>query len=172
MKNTIILFSSEYGHTKEYAEYIGKRLDIKTLNVENIKEESLKDINRIVYGSSLYAGKLKNSNLIKNYLEKEIIIFTVGLADPTESEYKETLDQNFTKEEQEKIKFIHLRGGINYEKMSIKHKMMMYVMTKFLIKKELKENPTPELIVLNKSYGKTEKIFDEEGLNSIITYLK
>jgi menaquinone-dependent protoporphyrinogen IX oxidase len=171
-KKLRVLYSSKYGHTKKYAELIAQKFNVRAEDIENIDLKSLNESDIILYGSSLYAGKINKSKEISNFNDKKLIVFTVGLADYNEIDYEGVIDQNFSTEAKEKIKFFHLMGGIDYSTMSSIHKMMMWVMTKFLIKKQLKENPTPELISLKDSYGKSLEFFDKENLEELIKYLE
>ncbi|NLW41646.1 MAG: hypothetical protein GXY89_00750 [Tissierellia bacterium] len=171
-KNPLVLYSSKYGHTKKYAELIAQRLNVKANNIEDTDLEKLSDVDVIIYGSSLYAGNINKSKEISKLIEKELIIFTVGLANPKNTDYEEVVNRNFSTKDKEKIKFFHLMGGIDYTKMSLKHKMMMWVMINILIRKQLKENPTPDLISLKESYGKSLEVFDNKNLEELIKYVE
>ena len=78
----------------------------------------------IIFGGGLYASGINGISIItKNYdliKEKDIIVFTVGLADPNiEEQFIPIINKNFTDEMKEKIKIFHLRGGIDYKKLGV-----------------------------------------------------
>ena len=51
-----------------------------------------------------------------------LIVFTVGATDPDTTDYSVILSKNFTQDLLSKVKVFHLRGGIDYAKLSIVQK--------------------------------------------------
>ena len=89
MKNDIIvLYKSEYGFSKQYAEWIAEELKCNCLEISAF--DFNKDYKTIIFGGGLYAGKINGiKTLIKNYnkiKDKKLIVFTVGVADVNDAE--------------------------------------------------------------------------------------
>ena len=81
MSKALIIYSSPYGTTKEYAEWIAEALNGDIYSINNLNHSILKNYDIIIFGSGLYAGKIKGIDIIlKNYetlKNKKLIIFTV-----------------------------------------------------------------------------------------------
>ena len=93
----------------------------------------------------------------------------MGLADPQKTDYSEILKSNFTDEERKRFKFFHLRGAINYKKLSLPHRAMMAMMMKMLKSKpdSFKENAD-----FFESYGKMTDFKDKSALAPVIEYIE
>ena len=87
----IIIYASQYGSTKQYAEELSKRTGIETVEYSEIID--INQYDTIVYLGPLYAGSVmglkKILNKIRGVQDKELIIGTVGLADPNDKKNRE-----------------------------------------------------------------------------------
>jgi menaquinone-dependent protoporphyrinogen IX oxidase len=79
--NSILIYSSKYGATRQYADWIGKALEIPIVDSENTTTPEIIQNDTFIIGSSVYIGRLrirkwlkKNQHLLKN---KRIILFIV-----------------------------------------------------------------------------------------------
>ena len=127
--NTVIIYGSQYGTTKRYAEKFAEMTDLPIISFEDI--ENLEKYERVVYFGALYAGGVKG---LKNTIKKlspntKLVIVTVGLADVCDEKNISNIRNSIRKQMPEyffkKASIFHLRGGIDYQKLSFKHKMMM-----------------------------------------------
>ena len=127
--NTVIIYGSQYGTTKRYAEKFAEMTDLPIINFEDI--ENLEKYERVVYFGALYAGGVKG---LKNTIKKlspntKLVIVTVGLADVCDEENISNIRSSIRKQVPEylfkKASIFHLRGGIDYQKLSFKHRLMM-----------------------------------------------
>ncbi|MEG1858758.1 MAG: flavodoxin domain-containing protein [Christensenellaceae bacterium] len=142
MSSTIVIYKSEYGATKQYAQWIAQQLSCELKDEKEAKKEKdLSKYDTIIYGGGIYAGGIKGVKIMtKNFQtikNKKLIVFTVGLT-PIEAKdiYDGVEKSNFTKEMRESIKIYHLLGSIDYAKLSGVHAMMMKAANKMLRKKE------------------------------------
>ncbi len=87
-------------------------------------------------------GKLK---------DRHIIIFAVGASPPGETIVKELVEENFSVEEQNRINLYYLRGGFNFNKLDILHKI---IMTLFKWKLLLRKNKSPDAAGMLAAYSK------------------
>lgn len=145
MNNIIVLFESKYGFTKRYATWIAEALSCPLFEKKEFHPQDFKQYDTIVYGGGLYAGSVSgikllidNWNLIHT---KNIILFTCGFSNPNDpsnvTHIKENLKKTLSSEMLEKIHFFHFQGGIDYSKLSFKHKLMMSMLRKMLLKKDI-----------------------------------
>ena len=127
--NTLIIYGSQYGTTKRYAEKFAEMTDVPIISFEDI--ENLEKYERVVYFGALYAGGVKG---LKNTIKKlspntKLVIVTVGLADVCDEENISNIRSSIRKQVPEylfkKVSIFHLRGGIDYQKLSLKHSLMM-----------------------------------------------
>lgn len=177
MKKTAVIYQSKYGHTQKYAAWLSEALKADLLPARTVKPQQMAEYDIIIFGGGLYAGGLNGSKLLTENFSvlqnKAVIVFTCGLADPankTNTEHiKESLKKTFTADMTEKIKFFHLRSGINYAELGIVHKAMMAMLYHNLQKAE-KETLTDEDKELIATYGQTIDFTDQAALAPIIEY--
>ena len=98
-------------------------------------------------------------------------MITVGLFDPKDEQVKQNIKNNILNQlEDDKFKSVkirHLRGGIDYSKLKLKHKMLMKILY-HSIKKLPKEKLTAEYKVIIETYKKTISFVDFSTLDAII----
>ena len=115
---------------------------------------------------------LKKLNNISN---KNIIIITVGLADPTDEKNIDNIRNNIksqiSKEIFEKAKICCLRGGIDYSKLNFAHKTMMKLLYN-AVKKIPKEKLTAENRAMIETYNQKVNFVDFSNLDSIIAEIQ
>ena len=115
----IVIYGSEYGTAKQYAEELARRTGLGALPYD-----ALDNINKyevIAYVGSLYAGGVLGMKQTFAKLAtcegKTLAIATVGLADPTDAENVANIEANMRrqlpKEVYEAAHIFHLRGGID-----------------------------------------------------------
>lgn len=169
----LIIYGSQYGTAKQYAEELAKRTDIQAKQYEEVK--NINEYETIIYIGSLYAGGVlgmkKTLSKLSDYQSKKIIIATVGLADPTDKENTDTIKngikKQLSKEVYERAHIFHLRGGIDYSQLNIKHKTMMGLLYK-KAKGLPEEKKTAEIKAMIETYNKQVSFVDFGGLNPII----
>jgi menaquinone-dependent protoporphyrinogen IX oxidase len=179
MAKVLIMYYSKYGTAKKYAKWIAEELNGDIFDIKNIKQNILVNYDTIILGSGLYAGNINGiSILLENYemlKEKKIIVFTCGLADCNKIETINTINKRFEKaipeNNRKNIKLFCLRGSINYKKLNLKHKIMMWLLKKMIMKKGLnKLNEEAKDFI--ETYGKTIDFTDKNNIKEIINYCK
>ena len=172
--NKIIIYGSKYGTTKKYAEELSRRTNIKAISFKDVNHQ-INDYDVFIYLGGLYAGGIlgmsKTLKKLNNITSKKIIIATVGLSDPKDEVNKSNIISNIKnqipKEVFEKAKIFHLRGGIDYSKLSFIHKTMMKLLYK-AVKNLPKEKLTAEDRAMIETYNKTVSFIDFSSLDKII----
>ncbi len=97
-------------------------------------------------------------------------MFTVGLADPNSTDYSAIINKNFTLELLSKTKFFHLRGGIDYKKLSPLHKCMMAMMKRTIQRKPEFEREADDKEFLD-TYNSKVSFEDERTIVPVIAYV-
>lgn len=135
MNETVVIYKSRYGSTKKYAQWISESLNADIFESNKIRSNELGKYKTIIYGGGLYASGITGFSLIrKNFnklKDKNLILFTVGLANPIDKEqFAPILEKNLSEEMKSKITVFHFRGAIDYKKLSFIHKSMMAMLKK------------------------------------------
>jgi menaquinone-dependent protoporphyrinogen IX oxidase len=175
MNKSVVVYKSKYGSTKKYAEWIAENLNIDLFEYTKVNIEKLLSYETIIYGGGLYASGINGKDLIaKNFnalRNKNLIVFTVGLAATGDKEiFTPIIDKNFTEEMKTKIKFFHLRGGIDYKKLTFIHKIMMGMLKKVVAKKK-PEDMTEEDQMMLDTYGDKVDFTDKTTIEPLILYV-
>ncbi len=169
----IIVYGSFYGSAKQYAQNLSEQTGIPAISYKD--KLSLSNMRVIIYIGGLYAGgvvgltkTLCNFHLREN---QKLILATVGLANPNEQENQDNISVSLQKQVSPelfcKIIFFHLRGKIDYSKLTFVHSMMMKLRYQSLRKKPL-EALTSEDRTFIKTYGKQVNFIDFNALKPII----
>lgn len=168
--NTLIIYGSQYGTTKRYAEKFAEMTHFPVISYEDIKD--LTDYERVIYFGALYAGGIKG---LKNTVKKlssntKLIIVTVGLADVCDRENISNIRNSIRKQVPEHLlkaaSVFHLRGGINYSKLNLKHRAMMKMVYHSLKSKPV-ESLTQEDKAFIETYNKKVDFMDYNSLKQI-----
>ena len=171
--SNIIIYGSHYGITKQYAQELSKKTNIEAISYKNVKE--INNYDKIIYLGGLYAGGVlgmpKTLRKLNNVANKNIIIATVGLANPIDEtnikNIRNNIKSQISKEIYEKAKIFHLRGGIDYSKLNFVHKTMMKLLYN-AVKNVPQEKQTAENRAMIETYDKKVDFIDFSGLDKII----
>ena len=169
----IIVYGSQYGTAQQYAEELARKTNIDLKSYEKVT-----DINRydtVIYVGGLYAGGVlgmkKTLAKMLQCQRKKVIIVTVGLADPMNTENTDNIrngmKRQLSKELYENAHIFHLRGGIDYSRLSFKHKTMMGLLYKKAVRIP-EEEKTAEIKAMIESYNKKVDFVDFDSLTAIV----
>jgi menaquinone-dependent protoporphyrinogen IX oxidase len=176
---TLVIYNSEYGHTKKYAEWLTEELNAEICNGKHLKKSMFDDYAAIVFGGSLYAGRNKAALLLVKHFEqiknKKVALFTVGMFDTSNEEIcmgiNKELDKVIPFTIREKITVFHVRGGIDCQSLNFPHKLMM----KFahaLISKKSEEKLTDSDKDFLSIYGRKMDFSDKKMLEPVIQFIQ
>lgn len=176
--NTIVVYSSKYGSTKKYAEWIADELNCDLKDKKDITLDELLKYDAIVYGGGLYAGGVNGIDIFTKQFDKlknkKLVLFTCGIANPELEENVKSIRKNISKsfndEMMEKIKIFHLRGSMDYSKLSLKHNMMMKMLKAMILKKDKSELSEEDKQIID-TYGTVIDFTNKDTIKPIIEYL-
>ncbi|MGM9660610.1 MAG: flavodoxin domain-containing protein [Faecousia sp.] len=174
----LVTYGSKYGATKQYAQWIAEALACDLKDIREVNSKLLAQYDVIIHGGGLYAGGLSGiGTIVKNYdalSGQEIILFSCGLADPMDPENVAHIEAGVAKalkpEMRQKIKQFHLRGGIDYSRLSLTHKAMMAMLRKTMLQKGY-ENLRAEDQMMLDTYGKVVDFSDRSTISPLIDYV-
>lgn len=179
MNKSVVIYKSKYGATEKYAKWIAEELACDIYERTKVKIMDLEPYDTIIFGGGLYAGGVNGIDLLtKSWYQlcnKNVILFTCGLADPSDKDnidhIKNGLKKVLAPPMQEKIKVFHLRGSIDYSKLGPVHKAMMAMLYKMTTQKDLQSLRNEDKQMLE-TYGKAVDFTDKETIIPIIQYVQ
>ncbi len=169
---TIIIYHSQTGFTKRYAQWIAEASGADCFELTAARKKDLDAYDTIVYGGWACAGGISKLSWFKSNIDrwagKKLIAFCVGASPIENPEIGTALRQNFTESEWEKVNVFYCPGGFNYEKMSAPSKLMMKMFIKALKAKKDKTETEQEMInMISHSYDISDRKYIEPILESI-----
>lgn len=147
--------------------------DVKSY--DEVKE--LSGYDTVILFGALYAGGVKGlkSTLRKLCKNQRLIIATVGLADVSDKANTDNIDKAISRQVPEGIlaatTVFHLRGGIDYGKLKLHHRIMMSMLVSN-VKKIPEGERSAEIRGMLDTYGKSVSFVDYDALIPIADYLK
>lgn len=171
----IVTYGSKYGSAKHYAQRFAECTGFSALPYREVK--SAADYNLVIHFGALYAGGVLGLRQIVPLLspKAELIIVTVGLADVQNAENIQNIKNAIRRQLPENIfqsaQIFHLRGAIDYGRLSLKHRTMMsllYAKTKKL--PEAKKNA--ETKALLETYGKQVSFVDDAAVTQLANRMR
>ena len=170
MKKSIIIYGSQYGTTKRYADRFSEITGIETVSYQESKDIDRYD--RIIFMGALYAGSVLGlkKTISKMSPKQELVIVTVGLVDPIDPEnidyIRHSIKERIPADLYDETRIFHLRGAIDYSRLSLKHRMMMAVIHSKLSKMP-EEKLNAEAKTILATYGKKEDFVDFKSLEKL-----
>lgn len=153
-----IIYKSNTGHTKQYAEMLSRTLKIPVYDLKEAKSK-LKKNDEIIFLGWVCASKIQGLNKVKKYNIR--CVGAVGVY-PSEQNYINSLKiANKLNDE-----MFYLRGGIDYNKLNgFKKKMLQFVGN--MIEKENK----PENQEMIKLFKNGANYVSEKNLEQLLTFI-
>ena len=172
----IVIYGSQYGTAKQYAEELAKRTGIEALRYGEVRDVNQYDT--IAYIGALYAGGVvgmkKTFAKLSSCAGKTIVIATVGLADPSDRENVDNIEGGMRRQLRAEVfeaaRIFHLRGGIDYAKLGFKHKTMMKLLCN-KAKNLPEEEKNGEVRAMLETYGKQVSFVDFCALEPLVAVL-
>ena len=172
MKKTIVIYNSQTGFTKRYAEWIAEATGADCLELSDAKKKDLAAYEAIIFGGWACAGSISKLSWFKSnidkWTDKKLIAFCVGASPIENPEIEPALKKNFNESELQKVSIFYCPGGFNYEKMSAPSKLAMKMFIKALKAKKDKTETEQEMIkMISSSYDISDKKYIEPILECL-----
>lgn len=169
---TIIIYNSQTGFTKRYAEWIAEAAEADCIELSAAKKKDLTAYEAIVFGSWACAGSISKISWFKGNIDKwagkKLIVFCVGASPIENPEVEIALSQIFNESERKKAALFYCPGGLNYDKMAAPSKLMMKLFAKSLKAKKVKTQEDELMIkMISSSYDIAGKQYIEPILQCL-----
>ncbi len=172
---TVVIYKSETGFTRKYAEWIAKDLKADIFDASKVKADTLAVYDTIIFGGSLHAVGISGIKLIKRNLDmlngKRIVVFTTGASPFKEGIVDEITQANFIQDELKLIRLFYLRGGFDYSKLKPFSKILMTLM-KWKMKSKKKEELSSDERGMLAAYDKPVDFTKRENIRELVEYVK
>ena len=173
---TLVIYTSQTGFTKRYAEWISEELDADIYELKDVKKKTndfFETYEAIIYAGWCMAGMVVK---VKWFFEraaywknKKLSIVAVGASPNDNPEVDEFLNNLLTDEQRPFIKAFYCQGGINYDKMKFSSRTAMKMFANSLKKnKNSSEDDRKKGEMISKSYDISDKRF----INPVVDYVR
>ena len=174
---SIILYGSRYGATRRYALALSEHTGIPACSYRD--KPNLSDKKIIVYLGGLYAGGVLGLAKTLRHFSLQpgqtLLIATVGLADPgdpaTRANLCASLQRQLPPGLLEQAQVFHLRGGIDYQKLSPAHRAVMGLLYRALRSKPAETLPAEDRALIE-TYGKQVDFTDLLTLTPMVEEIR
>lgn len=169
---TVVIFNSQTGFTKRYAEWISEAAGTDFMELSVAKQKDLTVYETIIFGGWACGGSITKLNWFKDHMKQwpnqKLIVFCVGASPIDSPDIPLSLKRNFTEEEFERVSVFYCPGGLNYGKMSLPSKLMMKIFLKTLKAKREKTAADREMIrMISASYDISDRKYIEPILKCL-----
>lgn len=174
--NAVIVYASQTGFTKKYADWLAESLGAEALelNAAKAKEDTFFDkYDAVIFGGWANMGKVTGASWLLSRMDKwkakKLAVFCVGASPADGPHVDEMIDKIFTQEQSKFARAFYCPGGLNYEKLSFGGKIAMKAFAAMMKKKKAE---TEAEKFMSESLSKSFDIADKKYLEPIISYIK
>lgn len=137
--NGIILYTSKYGSTKRYADWLSEETGFECEETKKAKIEDVKKYDIIILGGGIYASGISGLSFLKKHIGelkgKKVIIFCDGASPYEEAAFQKLVDHNL-KGELAGLPCFYCRGAWDMEHMSFMDRNLCRMLQKAVAKKK------------------------------------
>ena len=173
---TLVVYTSQTGFTKKYAEWIAQRTEGELLDLKDAQKKDagfFDGFDAIVYGGWFMAGKVVNVNWFLDkaaaWKNKKLAVYCVGGSPNDNPDNDTALARILTEDQSAYIKLFYCQGGFNYEKMNGPSRFAMKLFVSSLKKKK---DATDEQKAMAEAISKSYDISDIKYTDPIVEYLE
>ncbi|MDD6037737.1 MAG: flavodoxin domain-containing protein [bacterium] len=172
---SLIIYSSQTGFTKRYAEWLNEHLKGDLLTVKEAQKKDDGYFNQydcLVYGGFSLAGKINKADWftakMNQWKGKKLALFCVGASCVDQPEVAQAMDAALTDEQKKYAKAFYCPGGINYSKLPLPSRLVLKGLSSMLKKKA---DATPSERDMAEKLTTTFDISDPAYILPIVEYL-
>lgn len=168
----VVVYNSETGFTKRYAEWLAEDIGCEAVALKEAKQKDFSSYDTMIFGSWCHAGFIRElkwfKNVMKSSPEKKYIVYAVGASPIDNPEIEPTLKMNITEEYSERCRVFYCPGGLNYAKMSFVHRIMMKMFAKMMAgKKDKTESEKVMAEMISKDYDISDRKYIQPIMESL-----
>ncbi len=166
MDKAIVIYNSQTGFTKRYAQWISEALECDCVELAQATKMDFTNYGTIIFGGWACAGTVSKLKWFKNNMKKwegkKLAVYCVGGSPIENPEIELAMKNWFTEEEHKQVQVFYCPGGFDYDKMSAPSKLAMKMFISMLkTKKEKTEEDKVMIEMISKSYDISDKKYIE-----------
>ena len=173
---TLVIYTSQTGFTKRYADWISEELDADIYELKDVKKKTndfFETYEAIIYAGWCMAGMVVKAKWFFEksacWNNKKLSIVAVGASPNDNPEVDEFLNNLLTDEQRPFIKAFYCQGGINYDKMNFTSRTAMKMFANSLKNnKNSSEDEKKKGEMISKSYDISDKRF----IDQVVDYIR
>ena len=135
----IILYTSKYGATKRYADWLAEETGFDVLETKKAKIEDVKQYDTIILGGGVYAMGIAGLSFLKKNIGelqgKKVIVFCDGASPYDEAAFGQLVARNM-KDSLAGLPCFYCRGGWDMDAMSFADRNLCKLLQKAVAKKK------------------------------------
>ena len=169
----IILYTSKYGATKRYADWLAAESGFDCIETKNAKIEDVMQYDAIILGGGIYASGISGLSFLKKNIEKlqgrKIIIFCDGASPFDEKAFQQIIDYNL-KGPLSGLPCFYCRGAWDMDRMNFADRNLCRLLQKIVAKKKTGDHEIWEKALLeagNKKCDWTDKAYIKPILEAL-----
>lgn len=178
MRKTLVVYSSTYGSTKQYAGWIAEALSGELLESKQAGVPTLGSYDTVIWGGPLFAGNMKGIGALQKVWDclkgKQVVLFTTGISDMTDEENIDKIQQSIKGalplDQVDGVKLFHLQGSVNPSKLRFLDKTILSMMRKSILKKPEGERNRGDAILLKAM--EQGIILEQHAIDPILEWVK
>ena len=178
MMSMVVIYKTKYGATQKYAEWIAEALGADLFNIRKFNKDQFQNYDTVILGGGIYAGNINGISLIsKNFDQlagKRIIIFTVGIKDPSQPVNAEEIEKGLLKvltpDMLEKIRVFSFRGALDCDKVNVLHYSMLKILAQ--VTDDLNTPDVDEGRVFQEAFEKPQNFIEYDQIKPLVNYVK
>jgi len=128
---TIVIYESQTGFTRQYAEWIAEELTCTSKSLKEVKAAELSAYDRIIFGGWIMGGRIAGYRKVLK-LGSLTAVFAVGasLIDEATTKNIQTVNQLGS------MPFYYMQGGIHFDSLGYFKRNLLKAIQKSLVKKD------------------------------------
>ena len=134
----IILYTSKYGATKRYADWLAEDTSFDCIETKNAKIKDVVQYDTIILGGGIYASGISGLSFLKKNIDKlqnkKIIIFCDGASPYVEKAFQQVVSHNL-KDALSGVPCFYCRGAWDMDAMSFGDKTLCKMLQKAVAKR-------------------------------------
>ncbi|MBN2039435.1 MAG: hypothetical protein JW864_05300 [Spirochaetes bacterium] len=160
----IIIYKSNYGVTKQYAEWLKEETGYPAIEIERVKRKDILDADIVIIGGPVLAHTISVAKWVKkkwNILkDKKVILFSTSGTSPQSHVLRNIFESSFETGILNKIKYFPQGGRMIFNELTAFDKLVMRLGQK------MEKNPQ-----IREEMVRDKDIIDRNGLQPILQYV-
>ena len=155
----IILYTSKYGATERYAQWLAEETGFDCVETRNADIEKIREYDTVILGGGVYASSIAGLSFLKKHIGrlrgKKVIVFCVG-ASPSGEETVRRIAEHNLKDALAGLPCFYCRGAMDTGAMGLLDRNLCRMRQKAVAKKKPEDRDPLETVIAETGNGKSD----------------